>query len=63
MSFKVTIFFILYGATFKEENILSMKSIFLGNNCIQNFHLGRYIGGYTVEKLSFTATHERSRKM
>ena len=23
----------------------------LGDNCIQNFHLGRYIFGYTVENL------------
>ena len=23
----------------------------LGDNCIQNFHLGRYIVGYTVENL------------
>ena len=23
----------------------------LGDNCIQNFHLGRYIGGYTVANL------------
>ena len=34
----------------------------LGDNCIQNFHLGRYIVGYTVGNFSFTATRERSRK-
>ena len=55
----------------------------LGDNHIQNFHLGRYIVGYTIrnlvlrrrasgavkrdfrtydQKLSFTATRERSRK-
>ena len=26
-------------------------SILLGDNCIQNFHLGRYIVGYTVGNL------------
>ena len=25
--------------------------IYLGDNCIQNFHLGRYIVGYTVRSL------------
>ena len=25
--------------------------LYLGDNCIQNFHLGRYIVGYTVENL------------
>ena len=27
------------------------KAVHLGDNCIQNFHLGRYIVGYTVENL------------
>ena len=28
----------------------------LGDNCIQIFHLGRYIVGYTVGNFCFTAT-------
>ena len=28
-----------------------LKSFHLGDNCIQNFHLGRYIVGYTVGNL------------
>ena len=36
---------------------------YLGDNCIQNFHLWRYIVGYTYgRKFSFTATRKRSRK-
>ena len=31
-------------------------------DCIQSFHLGRYIVGHTVGNLKFTATHKRSRK-
>ena len=27
------------------------KMVYLGDNCIQNFHLGRYIVGYTVGNL------------
>ena len=34
----------------------------LGNNCIENFYLGRYIVSYTVGKLSFMVTRERNRK-
>ena len=29
-------------------NIISWSDVHLGDNCIQNFHLGRYIVGYTV---------------
>ena len=28
-----------------------LKALHLGDNCIQNFHLGRYIAGYTVGNL------------
>ena len=28
-----------------------LRSIYLGDNCIQNFHLGRYIVEYTVANL------------
>ena len=28
-----------------------VAKLYLGDNCIQNFHLGRYIVGYTVENL------------
>ena len=28
-----------------------MLKLYLGDNCIQNFHLGRYIVGYTVGNL------------
>ena len=28
-----------------------LKRIYLGDNCIQNFHFGRYIVGYTVGNL------------
>ena len=31
--------------------MLPIWSIFLGDNCIQNVHLGRYIDGYTVGNL------------
>ena len=27
------------------------EATYLGDNCIQNFHLGRYIVGYTVGKV------------
>ena len=30
---------------------LTIKIPYLGDNCIQNFHLGRYIVGYTVGNL------------
>ena len=30
---------------------MCMLAIKLGDNCIQNFHLGRYIVGYTVRNL------------
>ena len=33
----------------RQNNFYEVKSIvYLGDNCIQNFHLGRYIVGYTV---------------
>ena len=43
----------------KFPTITCLAKLYLGNNCILNFHLGRYIVGYTV---SFTATSELSRK-
>ena len=48
------IFFLLIFST------KTIKSINLGDNCIQNFHLGRYIVGYMVR--SFTAVCEQSHK-
>ena len=32
-------------------NPITVDSYYLGYNCIQNFHLGRYIVGYTVGNL------------
>ena len=34
----------------------------LGDICIQNFHFGRYILGYTVGNLVFTAMRKRAVK-
>ena len=34
----------------------------LGDNCIQNFHLGRYIVRYTVEKLVLQGRASRAIK-
>ena len=31
--------------------IVKLRTFDLGDNCIQNFHLGRYIVGYTVRNL------------
>ena len=36
---------------------------YLGDNCVQNFHLGRYIVTYTVVEFSSTATCKQSFKM
>ena len=40
----------LFLLTIQLENFLFKiySSVYLGDNCIQNFHLGRYIVGYTV---------------
>ena len=46
-------------STAEHEIYLANK---LGDNCIQIFHLGRYIVGYTVGKFVFRATRQRSRK-
>ena len=35
----------------EAANKVIIKVIILGDNCIQNFHLGRYIVGYTVGNL------------
>ena len=48
---------ILYLLTQRNESDLSRQSfqrittLHLGDNCIQIFHLGRYIVGYTVGNL------------
>ena len=34
-----------------RHHIRNSKTLELGDNCIQNFHLGRYIVGYTVGNL------------
>ena len=34
-----------------QSHCYSQTSSYLGDNCIQNFHLGRYIVGYTVRNL------------
>ena len=31
--------------------VIGKNILYLGDNCIQNFHLGRYIIGYTVRNL------------
>ena len=40
----------IYGPAYEQVVLVSLR-INLGENCIQNFHLGRYIIGYTVENL------------
>ena len=35
---------------------LQNNRIQLGDNCIQNFHLGRYIAGYTVGNIVYGDT-------
>ena len=35
----------------KRKQILFEQLLYLGDNCIQNFHLGRYIVEYTVGNL------------
>ena len=37
----------------KVESASNYSLIYLGDNCIQNFHLGRYIVGYMVENLVY----------
>ena len=32
-------------------DIIVHQNLYLGDNCIQNFHFGRYIVGYTVGNL------------
>ena len=34
-----------------DLNSTALRDVKLGDNCIQNFHLGRYIVGYTVGNL------------
>ena len=36
---------------FSKNRLGTKKYMQLGDNCIQNFHLGRYIIGYAVENL------------
>ena len=35
----------------RKYSQFTLNYIYLGDNCIQNFHLGRYIVGYTVGNL------------
>ena len=35
----------------KSDLLKNPWTVYLGDNCIQNFHLGRYIVGYTVGNL------------
>ena len=42
--------------------VMSQSDEQLGDNCIQIFHLGRYIVIYTVGNFSFTAKLVRMRK-
>ena len=48
----------LLSRDFKREYL--QQGVQLGDNCIQNFNLGRYIVGYTVG--NFTAMHKQSHK-
>ena len=41
----------MHFLTFFSKEIRELEGCKLGNNCIQNFHLGRYIVGYTVGNL------------
>ena len=41
LNFNIYLFIFFWGGGVREMNNL-------GDNCIQNFHLGRYIVGYTV---------------
>ena len=34
-----------------QDYRLTVSGLYLGDNCSQNFHLGRYIVGYAVENL------------
>ena len=38
-------------STYSADKAFSGRGTYLGDNCIQNFHLGRYIVGYTVGNL------------
>ena len=53
----LSIFFFFCWSHF-HFNILCFvfSTLYLGNNCIQNFHLERYIVVNTVRKFSFTVT-------
>ena len=44
------------------RNLSFSESRQLGDNCIQNFHLGRYIVWFYGWKFCFRATGQRSRK-
>ena len=41
----------IYNVAFDIGNSRWVFCCYLGDNCIQNFHLGRYIVGYTVANL------------
>ena len=51
--------FVMFWPDFKGAQVFLNQ---LGDNCIQNFHLGRYIVGYKVGNFSFTVMRKQSGK-
>ena len=48
---RILVLFLQYSRFSSKDNAIMLFD--LGDNCIQNFHLGRYIVGYTIGNLVF----------